>query len=65
MSPHSQASRQVGVHVTLVEPGVEVSTEAGWGQLACFLAGLEILELSENSGTTGDIEAGVHCNDLA
>ena len=64
VSPHGLASSEVGVHVTLVEPGVEISRETGWSELTGFLAGLEILELSENSSTTGNVESLVHRDDL-
>ena len=58
------AGRQVGVHVTLIQPGVEVSSEASRSQFTSFLAGLKILEFSENGGTTGNVEAGVNRDGL-
>ena len=59
MSSHGLASGQVSVHVAFSQPGVEVSSEASRSQLTSFLAGLQILEFSENGGTTGNVETRV------
>ena len=65
VSPHRLTGSQVVVHEAFLQPGVVITSKAGWGQFTSFLTSVQILELAKHLGTSRDVEPRKGGNNLA